>query len=152
MWLARSPPAVWGSEECLRVQRMCWRGWFQGRRKRTKDTENLCLAAETNTVPKIFLFQRVSLFIYSFLYSIICSFKICLLSICSEPRTMLGTGKSNSKATCPQRQGFWPRMFCSHRSTVRSSCTPQFSPDIQQNSVCLRLKAQTCGLFFLIQV
>lgn len=47
------------------------RGGFQGMRKRRKDTENFCLAAETNTVPKTFLFQNISLFIYSFLYSVI---------------------------------------------------------------------------------
>lgn len=86
---------------------------FHRMRKRTKDTENLRLAAETNTVPKTFLFQNVSLFIYSFLYSIIRSFKQCLLSIYSEPRTLLGTGKPNSKAT-------WTRTGLSAKNVLSS--------------------------------
>lgn len=118
----------------------------QGVENGAKGTENSCLGAETNPSPKIYLFQSVSLFTCSFLYSITYSFKECLLSIYSEPRTLPGTGRSNLKATCPQGQGFLPRMFCPLCCSVRSSWIPQFSLDVQQNSVCLHLKAQTCLL------
>lgn len=98
---------------------------------------------ETNPTPKMFLFQNVSLFPCSFLYSVIYSFKKCLLSIYSEPRTMPGPGRSHLKATCLQGQGFPPRMFRPHCCSGRSSWSLPFSLDIQQNSVYLNRKAQT---------
>ena len=94
----------------------------------------------------MYLFPNVSLLICSFLYSIMYSFKQCLLSIYSEPRTMPGPGRSNLKAACPQGQAFLARMFCFQCCSARSNWMPQFSLDIQQNSACLLLKAQTCLL------
>lgn len=98
---------------------------------------------ETNPTPKTFLFQNVSLFPCSFLYSVIYSFKKCLLSIYCEPRTMPGPGRSHLKASCLQGQGFLPRMFCPHCCSGRSSWILPFSLDIQQNLVYLNRKAQT---------
>lgn len=111
-------------------------GWIPRNRKGTQGNG-------TNTTPKMFLFQNVSLFTCSFLQSISYSFKKCLLSIYSEPRTVPDPGRSNLKATCLQRQGFLPGMSCPRCYSGRSSWIPQFSLDIQQNSVYLNLKAQT---------
>lgn len=113
---------------------MCCGGWTPRTRKGTQ---------EMRPTPKRFLFQNVSLFPCSFLYSVIYSFKKCLLSIYSEPRTMPGPGRSHLKATCLQGQGFLPRMFCPHCVSGRSSWILPFSLDIQQNSVYLNWKAQT---------
>ena len=115
-------------------------------------TENFRLGAETNTTPKMFLFQNVPLFTCSFLYSIIYSFKKCLLSIYSEPRTMPGTRRYNLKATCPQGQGFLPGMFCPHCCSVRSSWFPQSRLDVLQNSVCLHLKHKPVCLALVLLI